>query len=110
MMTRRKTPEGKRVVIGTRFSEDTVAALDRSRGDTPRAVWIQELVEHRLALEAQDVFTRLEMEFKEDERRDARDLADAIGRAMERYGASSFYRELRSLVGDALSTTWKVQP
>lgn len=43
-MPRPKTPEGKRVTISARVTEQTAAAVDEHRGTVTRARWLEALI------------------------------------------------------------------
>jgi hypothetical protein len=48
-MGRVMTPDGKRVSIGLKVSEAKAEAVDAARGDMPRALWLEALVDAALA-------------------------------------------------------------
>lgn len=48
-MSRVKTPDGKRVSLGLKVSEAKAAWVDKLRGDTPRALWLESLVDAAIA-------------------------------------------------------------
>ena len=41
MVTRKQTPEGKRVTMGVKFSEPEAAMIDTARGTTTRSEWLR---------------------------------------------------------------------
>ena len=43
MVTRKQTPEGKRVTMGVKFSESEAEEIDAARGTANRSEWIREV-------------------------------------------------------------------
>jgi hypothetical protein len=48
-MTRKKTPDGKRVLMAAKVSEPVAAAVDAARGMQTRSAWIQDAIAAKLA-------------------------------------------------------------
>ena len=48
-MTRTRTEAGKRCSVGLKVSEAVFAAIEAARGETPRALWLEGLIDAELA-------------------------------------------------------------
>ena len=51
-MARKRTPDGKRVVMAAKVSEQTADAVDGARGDQTRSAWLQDAIGMKLSTTA----------------------------------------------------------